>query len=138
MKNLRYLTQHDAVSLNRLAEELLHLDGREIDAAEQLLDVVATSTLLPFGRRKDCVSLNSTVTYAHLACDTAQTIALVHPHDADPSTSRISVLTPIGLALLGRKRTSIVDVTLPSGRIDKIRIVDIVHHDPDANGNDAS
>lgn len=125
--------------LNRLAEQLLHLDDREIDAAEQLLEIVATATMLPSGgRRKDCVSMNSTVTYAHLANDSSHTIALVHPHDADPNKARISVLTPIGLALLGRKRTSIADVALPSGRVDKIRIVDIVHSDQNADGEASS
>lgn len=139
MKNLRYLAQHDALSLNRLAEQLLHLDGREIEVAEQLLDIVGTATLLPPGaRRKDCVSLNSTVTYTQLASEASQTITLVLPHEANPDTARISVLTPIGLAILGRKCASVSEVTLPSGRIEKIRIVDIVHSDQTVNEEEMS
>lgn len=131
MKNQRYLAQHDARHLNNLAEQLLRLDGMETDAAEQLLEIVASATTLPaVTQRKDCVAMHSTVTYAQSATDTPHTITLVYPRDADPNAARISVLTPIGLALLGRKHASMADVSLPSGRIDRIRILAIVQPEP--------
>lgn len=133
MKNQRYLHRRDALRLNQLAEQLLHLDGIEIEAAEQLQEVVAGATMLPdHTSRKDCVALHSLVTYEAAIDGIPQTISLVFPHDADPNVGRISVLTPIGLALIGSKRNSLVDVSLPSGRTEKIRILAIEQPDTTA------
>lgn len=133
MKNQRYLNRRDALRLNQLADQLLHLDGVEIDAAEQLQEIVAAATMLPdHTSRKDCVALHSLVTYEPTADGSPHTISLVCPHDANPNAARISVLTPIGLALLGRKRNSLIDVNLPSGRIEKIRILAVEQPDTTA------
>jgi regulator of nucleoside diphosphate kinase len=133
MKNQRYLHRRDALRLNQLAEQLLHLDGVEIEAAEQLQEIVAAASMLPeHTSRKDCVALHSLVTYEPAAGGLPHAISLVFPHDADPNAARISVLTPIGLALIGRKRNSLIDVSLPSGRVEKIRILVIEQPDTTA------
>jgi transcription elongation GreA/GreB family factor len=53
-------------------------------------------------------------------------VILVHPIDADASVGRVSVLSPIGLALLGRTPESLVDVALPGGRFLTARILETV------------
>jgi regulator of nucleoside diphosphate kinase len=132
MKNQRYLDPHNAQCLNQLAEQLLHLDGIEIDAAEQLQEIVVGATMLPVHTiRKDYVTPYSIVTYEPVG-GMPHTIKLVLPKDANPNSAHISVLAPIGLALLGRKRNSLIDVRLPSGRVDKVRILAIEQSDTNA------
>lgn len=128
MNHQRYLAQHDAVLLNRLAENILRLDGREIDAATQLLDIVAGAILLP-ACRSDCVAMQAKVHYATSASEQSEAITLVYPQEANPASARISVLTPIGLALIGCKQDTHTDVALPSGRIECMRILAIRHAD---------
>ncbi|HWU97543.1 MAG TPA: GreA/GreB family elongation factor [Oxalicibacterium sp.] len=133
MKNQHYLHRRDALRLKQLVDQLLHLDGVEVDAAEQLQEIVAAATMLPdHTGRKDCVALHSLVTYEAITGSASHTIRLVLPQDADPNAARISVLTPIGLALIGRKRNSLIGVNLPSGRIEKIRILAIEQPDTTA------
>ncbi len=130
MKNQRYLTQNDAALLSKLAEHLLRLGETEFNAGEEIVDMIATSTIFPADvQRKDCVSLYSTVTYATLNSDDQRSITIVAPQDANPQLARISALTPIGLALIGRKVTHIATVTLPSNRIEKLKILAVVPHE---------
>ncbi|WP_353155548.1 GreA/GreB family elongation factor [Herminiimonas fonticola] len=126
MKNQRYLTQNDASILSKLAEQLLRLGEVEINAGEELIDIISTSVILPINApRKDCVSLYSTVSYSPANSDEKRSISIVCPHDANPQLARISTLTPIGLALIGRKVSSTVEVELPSNRVEKIKILDV-------------
>jgi transcription elongation GreA/GreB family factor len=50
-------------------------------------------------------------------------VVLVHPSQADPSKGRISVLSPIGRALLGRMTGALSSAGVPGGRAMQIRIV---------------
>ncbi len=46
-----------------------------------------------------------------------KTYRLVDQDESDPGRGRISVQSPIGRALLGRKKGDVVEVTLPKGRV---------------------
>lgn len=122
------LNRQDATRLQALAEQILHHDGAESAAAERLLDIVSAA-LLP-DEAPEHASLHSTVTYA--AAGATQTVTLVEPTEAAPGTTRISVLAPVGLALLGRKSDDESEVILPSGRIAKIHIVAVTQPATDA------
>jgi regulator of nucleoside diphosphate kinase len=56
-------------------------------------------------------------------------VTLVLPKDADPANARISVLSPIGLALIGRQRGAVVKAAAPNGTGLIVRIVDTVRND---------
>jgi transcription elongation GreA/GreB family factor len=75
-------------------------------------------------RREDCVSLDSEVTYAELAKLDKHLIKIVCPRKANQIIRRVSVLSPIGLAFIGRKISSVVEVNLPSGRVQLLTILE--------------
>lgn len=126
MKNQRYLAQDDAAILYQLAEQLMRLNGLETETAEELSDIVASATRLSANsRRKDVVMLDSTVSCLALSTQQTSQLTLVHPSHSDPGAGRISVLTPIGMAILGRKINATIEVALPSGKREKIQILDV-------------
>jgi regulator of nucleoside diphosphate kinase len=49
---------------------------------------------------------------------------LVHPVEADAAAGRISVLSPVGRALIGRAAGSLVDVDLPGTAPLTLRVLD--------------
>jgi regulator of nucleoside diphosphate kinase len=51
-------------------------------------------------------------------------VTLVEPAAADAAAGRISVLSPIGLALIGRRRGAVSDALLPNGRRLTLRVLD--------------
>ena len=66
--------------------------AREIDRAQVIED---------FERRPGLVAMGSRVTFRDNTTDQTRTITLVYPEEADVAQNRISVLTPIGAALIG-------------------------------------
>ncbi len=130
MKNQRILKQNDAVILSRLAEQLLRLGEVEFNVGEELLDMISSAKILAAGtERKDCVALYSTVTYSPTNIEDRRSLTIVCPHEANPQLVQISVLSPIGLALIGKKSLHIVDVALPFNRMEAIKILEVAGMD---------
>jgi regulator of nucleoside diphosphate kinase len=74
---------------------------------------------------QDRVSMNSHVAYREEPAGKRRSVALVHPAQADPSGGRISVLSPVGRALLGRKAGSVTSISVPGGRALTIRVLEV-------------
>jgi regulator of nucleoside diphosphate kinase len=126
MKIERFLSQEDAANLSRLAEHLLRVRDVKINFAEKLIDLIATSILLPENaQRKDCVSLHSKVTYRAVGTNDSRSIFIIYPHDANEALARVSILAPLPMSLLGRLTGSIVDVALPFNQVRFIEIMDV-------------
>ena len=101
-------------------------DAFEADEADALADVLMDAHLVPHDRLpSDRVSMNSRVAYREEPAGQHRTVVLVLPKEADPSDGRISVLSPVGRALLGRKAGSIASITVPGGRALSIRVLEI-------------
>jgi transcription elongation factor GreA len=73
----------------------------------------------------DVTTVSATVDVTRLDNDTTATYILVGPREADAAQRKISVESPVGKQLLGRRVGDEVEVTVPSGvityRIDAIR-----------------
>lgn len=89
---------------------------------------VVTPQKLP----KDVVSMNSTVRF-HLANGKTSTLTLVYPKDLDQSGDKISVLAPVGSALLGLKAGDSIDWPLPGGDMSTITVEDVLYQ-PEREG----
>lgn len=124
MSQNRYLTHTDAEILTRLAECLLRLGDIQINAGAKILDVVCRSTILPpMVRKAEFVSLNCEVNYCHINPDYERSIVLVSPEDANHRRALISVTTPLGLALIGRRLHSVVEVQAPEQHPNHLKII---------------
>lgn len=126
MKKDRYLTQYDAAILCKLAENLLRLAEVDFNAGEKLIEILVNSMILPaHARKEEYASLCSMVSYSGIGQDMTETIVLVCPQDANPVLARTSVISPIGLALIGHKIGSIVDVIAPYGPVQQVQITSV-------------
>jgi len=61
-------------------------------------------------------------------------LTLVYPHEADVERGRVSVLAPVGSALLGLSVGQSIDWQAPGGRPLRLRVV-AVHYQPEAAGD---
>ena len=75
---------------------------------------------------KDKVCLLSRVEFTNLSTNIRMTFEIVSPHEMDLEAGKISLKSPIGAALMGKKVGDIAEAQVPSGtlrlRIDKISI----------------
>jgi len=79
------------------------------------------------------VTMNSKVVLHDLDTSEDVTYSLVFPNEADISSGAISVLAPIGTAILGYREGDIVEWPVPS-RIRRIRIKSVLYQ-PEAAGD---
>jgi len=96
-----------------ISEELLD----ELDRAK----VVTDSSIAA-----EVVQMGSTVTYRASTNDT-KTVKLVFPGEADISEGKISILTPIGTALIGLSIGQSISWTARNGRRHELTIQDVIH-----------
>ena len=75
---------------------------------------------------KDRVCLLSVVEFTNLSTDTRMKFEIVSPHEMNLEAGKISLKSPIGAALMGRKVGEIAEAQTPSGilrlRIESIKI----------------
>ena len=81
---------------------------------------VVDPALLP----KDRVSLLSVVEFTNLATNTRMKFEIVSPHEMDLEAGKISLQSPIGAALMGKKVGEIAEAQVPSGPL-RLRIESI-------------
>jgi regulator of nucleoside diphosphate kinase len=111
-----YAAQRDRDALPALEEEL----GR----AE-----IVHSTCIP----PDVVTMNSRVRFVDEQTDEKQEVVLVYPADADFAHHRVSILAPLGSALLGLRVGQTIDWPVPSGQVKRFRVLAVTHQ-PEAVG----
>ena len=74
---------------------------------------------------KDRVSLLSKVEFTNLSTNTRMKFEIVSPHEMDLEAGKISLKSPIGAALMGKKVGEIVEAQVPSGTL-RLKIESIV------------
>ena len=78
------------------------------------------------------VTMNSVVQVINESTNTLMTIKIVYPKEADFKKGNVSVLSPMGSALLGYKVGDSVQFDAPKGKVTiKIQQID---YQPEANG----
>ncbi len=121
----------DAESLAFVLGNRRRSDPLELDAANALADLLMEARLVPHeSLPPDRVAMNSHVTYEEGPDGVRRSVTLVHPIEANAAEGRISVLSPIGRALIGRRPGSVIVAGTPGGRELNVRIVSVTRRAP--------
>jgi regulator of nucleoside diphosphate kinase len=91
------------------ADQLAHIEAlaegayqRNPALADRLLEELARARIVkPAKMPPDVVSIGSTVVYRDETTGTETTATLVYPEHADIACQKVSIMTPIGVSLLG-------------------------------------
>src|SRR5688500_14755689 len=126
-----FLSHTDAEALAHMLEAYRRGHSSESDPAGALADLLAQARRVPDAKLPpDRIAMGSTVTYVEEPSGVRRTVTLAYPADADLRLGKISVLSPIGRALIGRKRGETVDAVLPGRRLLEIRVVETEDREP--------
>jgi regulator of nucleoside diphosphate kinase len=74
----------------------------------------------------DVVAMNSTIWFHDEETEEEECYTLVYPSQADVSQNRISVMAPIGTALIGYRIGDVIEWAVPAG-ISRLRITKVQH-----------
>ena len=105
--------------------EARRMQGKTISRIRFPQKVLEHSRVIdPDALPKDRVCLLSRVEFTNLATNTRMTFEIVSPHEMDLEAGKISLKSPIGAALIGKKVGEIAEAQVPSG-ILRLRIESI-------------
>lgn len=123
-----HLTQPD---MDRLLALIEATPGKRFDRLEgELLRAkVVPRDQIP----QDLVTMNSRVVFENETTGEQREITLVYPDLANIDSGQISVLVPVGTALLGLRVGQSIDWELPNGETQRYRIVEVPYQ-PEAAG----
>ncbi|HET7753668.1 MAG TPA: nucleoside diphosphate kinase regulator [Anaeromyxobacteraceae bacterium] len=120
------LIEEDFAKLRELVAQ--HVTTRDAGAAEQLELEIERARVVPSHEApRDLVTMNSRVHFEDSRTGRARVVELVYPPDADASAGRVSVLAPIGAALLGLSVGQSIEWPLPNGTTALVKIVGVDH-----------
>jgi len=111
---------------------------RELVGDHALAEELERAIVVPADRiPKDVVTMNSRLIYADESTGTTREVELVYPDEADPVTGRVSVLAPVGCALLGLSAGQSIDWNLPGGKVHRLRVERVLFQ-PQPLGSDTT
>ncbi|HWQ72030.1 MAG TPA: nucleoside diphosphate kinase regulator [Desulfitobacteriaceae bacterium] len=120
---LKLVNQEREFGMNKNRKYLRDLE-QELNRAS-----IVPSEQIPPG----IITMNSRILLRDLDTGEEMTYVLVYPEDASLIEDKISVLAPIGTAILGFREGDIIDWEIPNGKI-KLKVEKILYQ-PEAAGN---
>jgi regulator of nucleoside diphosphate kinase len=132
---MAWFTEQDYNRLRELLVELAHQSrGMQagLETLEEILDLahLVQPEMVP----DTIVAMNSKVLFEDVQTREMDTVTIVYPEDADPSNNKVSVLSPVGAALIGESEGREIGLPLPHDLTRRIRIMNVLHQ-PEAHGN---
>lgn len=114
------VSEHDLARLEAMIDSPAHARN---PATALLADELNRATVVAPGKLPaGTVGMHSRVQCEDQMSGDAHTLTLVYPHEADVEQGRISVLAPVGTALLGLTVGQSIDWTAPGGRKLRLRV----------------
>jgi len=102
---------------------LLRLLGPSAELQQELdRAIVVSSEAMP----PDVVTMGSRVRYVDETTGDRRTVEIVYPEEAEASRGRVSVLAPVGAALLGLSAGRAIEWEFPDGRLRRLRVEEVV------------
>ena len=129
-------TSHDHLIVTATDLERLRpvIDTSSSPASQALEDELHRATVVsPAEVPADVVTMNSDVVYEDCATGARRAVRVVYPRDADAAAGKVSVLAPIGAALLGLRVGQEIEWRVPGGA-RRLRVV-AVPYQPEAAGD---
>ena len=104
----------------------LSASGSAAQTGELLLEEIARASLFKADRiPTDVVTMRSLVEFEDTGSGTRRAVQLVYPAEADISTGRISILTPVGAGLIGISQGHAIDWPDRDGRRRPLNILKV-------------
>jgi regulator of nucleoside diphosphate kinase len=115
-----------ATDYERLANLAHAARKRSPHLADQLADEIGRARVLAEGKHpQDTVCMNSEVEFRDDTTGKVQNVTLVYPEEADISQRKVSVLTPVGTALIGLRTGHSIMWETPNGEPRQLTVLSV-------------
>ena len=125
-----YVAHEDRVRLEGLLRQATHANAQEGRYLASLAGELARARVMPRARiPASVVTMNAAVRLRDLETGEEETYTLVFPEEADIDENKVSVLAPVGTALLGYRAGDVIEWPVPAG-LRKFRIEAVFPPEP--------
>ncbi len=134
LRNQIVITRADRQRLGVLIEDAARLglvERRFLDQLEYELE--RAICVAPEEVPSDVITMNSQIQLRDLDGDELLEYTLVYPRDANASEGRVSILAPLGMALIGYRTGDTIEWPVPSGTL-RVRVEKVVYQ-PEREGD---
>jgi regulator of nucleoside diphosphate kinase len=132
------ITENDARHLRTMLERPELFSERDRVQCQALEEEIERAKVVPSDQiPSDVVTMHSRVRIVDMRTGEQLVYQIVYPHEANYSEKRISILAPIGMALLGYSAGTEIDWTVPSGS-RRLRIEAVEHQSASARRRTAA
>ncbi|HEX4441547.1 MAG TPA: nucleoside diphosphate kinase regulator [Thermoanaerobaculia bacterium] len=129
-----YLTRADYQRLNDVLRATLLERREDVGDLTRLQDEIRRAKIVePAEIPGDVITMNSRVRLRDLDSGEEMEVSLVYPSASDAAAKRISILAPIGTAILGYRKGDVVEWEVPAG-MRRLKIEDVLYQ-PEASGH---
>jgi len=129
-----HITELDKTRLEELIAVAEHTGGHDQKDLRALAGELARAQVVPSNQvAADVVTMNSKVALRDTDSGETMTYRLVFPKDADVDAGAISVMAPVGMAILGYAVGDVVEWAVPSG--SRRLSIEQVLYQPEAAGD---
>jgi regulator of nucleoside diphosphate kinase len=126
------LSRLDAERLERMLDSL---DSASFPGRRELEEEIVRARIVePAQVPPTVVTMNSKVRFKIKSSDTEFSLTLVYPGDTHGSNDRISILAPVGSALLGLNEGDEIAWPAPGGGMMDVRIIEVTYQ-PERSGS---
>jgi len=114
------MTENDYTKLSAIVANV------ETKTAEQLeLELDRAKVVQENEIPKDVVAMNSVVKFMDIENNQESTMTLVYPNDANIDENKVSILAPVGAALIGLRVGQTIDWPLPNGTTKHLKVIEV-------------
>ncbi|BDU15983.1 nucleoside diphosphate kinase regulator [Lysobacter auxotrophicus] len=107
--------------------------AQNVDTSALEAELERATIIEPAQMPPDVITMNSTARFVEETSGEERELTLVFPRDADGSAEKVSILAPVGSALLGLHVGDSIEWPLPGGRTIRLRVLSI-RYQPEAAG----
>ena len=80
------------------------------------------------------VTMHSKVRYRDESTGKEKEVILVYPHEADLQSGKVSILAPVGAALLGLSVGQTIEWSMPDGKTKSLRVSEVLYQPENSDG----
>lgn len=116
-----FVTEHDYERIEALLDDVDTGGAPDLDALRQELrraKIVDADSV-----SRDVVTMNSRVSFENVETGKQFDLVLLYPADMDGSPGKVSILAPVGSALLGLSVGQSIDWPMPGGKRLNLRVL---------------
>lgn len=135
MENNRlHITRIDHLRLTSLVKKERNKNRSDIENIRKLSDELRKAIIVdPENIDPDVATMNSVIKFTDIESGKDMQLKIVYPEESDIKKRQVSILAPVGMALLGYRKGDIVEWNVPGGR--KKFLINEILYQPEKSGD---